>query len=465
VHPLNDWVTMKGETVRVNSGLRACALGGVLLVATGSPAAWGQANPSVLTLERATTMASENSRLVQIAALDVEKADSELAALKTRRRPVFDVRMLSGSLVAPMNLTFKTGSFGVFPATGPIPFADTSIPTNPGLTGTLVASVAQPLTQLKTIGLGERALEIGTDIAREQLRARRQSVSNNVTRLYYGLVQAQAGLDANAQALALYRELERLLNDYVERQVALPGELLTVRTALARQEHTDIVLRNTIATLKEQMNLVIGREIGADFTIEPVPTTTVFDVDVAAAETRALDARPEVREARLKARQADFDLQRKRSESIPEISVSFNYLGLYNFEVLPRNTAVFGVMGTWEPWDWGRRRDEAASRSRTLDQAKLAVREAEDSVKVDVRTQFRKVQEARAMLRVAELAQQTAREKLRVALEQFKEQATIQRQVLEAQAAAAESDQQYQQALANFWTARADFDRAIGGNE
>jgi len=75
------------------------------------------------------------------------------------------------------------------------------------------------------------------------------------------------------------------------------------------------------------------------------------------------------------------------------------------------------------------------------------------------------VQEARAMLHVLDLGQQTAREKLRVAIEQNRQQATLQRQVLEAQAASADADQQYRGGLRTFWTARADFERAIGGTQ
>jgi len=187
--------------------------------------------------------------------------------------------------------------------------------------------------------------------------------------------------------------------------------------------------------------------------------------ELAAAQATALEGRAEVREARLRVQQAEFDLQRTRAAAIPEISATFNYLGFYNFDVLPRNVAVVGVLASWEPWDWGRKREEAGSKARTLEQARLGVSEAEESVRVDVSETFRKAQEARAMLRVLDLGQQTARETLRVAIEQNRQQATLQRQVLEAQAASAEADQQYRHALAAFWTARADFERAIGGGQ
>src|SRR5258708_36053866 len=81
-----------------------------------------------------------------------------------------------------------------------------------------------------------------------------------------------------------------------------------------------------------------------------------------------------------------------------------------------------------------------------MEEAKLGVLEAESLVKVDVGTGGRKMQAARAMLGVAELAHKTTAEKLRVALEQFKQQATLQRQVLQAHAPGSGDSEHYHHA-------------------
>jgi outer membrane protein TolC len=449
-----------------DSDVRRLARCAVLLVAACSAPAFGQTGSApLLTLDEATRLAVAQSRLVKIAQIEVGKAASDLAALTDRRRPNVDVQMLSGTLVAPMSFLFTTGSLGTYPATGPIPMSDTTITTDPRFAAFVSARVAQPLTQLKTIGWGQRALSVGQDLAREQVRAQEQTVRNNVKKLYFGLLQAESGLAANAEAITLYRELDRLVSDYVARQVALPAEGLTVRAGLAKYEQSDVVIRNTIATLKEQLNVVLGRDITTDFSVGPGPADLSFNVDLGPIEKRAVEQRPEVRQARLRAQQAEYDLQRTRSAAIPELSVVFNYFGFYNVEVLPRNVAAVGILGSWEPWDWGRKKQEQAAKGLVVEQAQMGVREAEDSVRVDVRQHYRKVQEARAMLNVAELGRQTAREKLRVATEQYRLEASLRRQLLEAQAALADSDQQYQQALAAYWTARADLDKAIGDDQ
>ena len=100
---------------------------------------------------------------MKIARLSVATAADEVAALRTRRRPNVNLQMLAGSLVAPLELTFERGSIGTFSATGPIPAADTRIGNDPQFTGFVFARVAQPLTQLSTIGWGVRALSVGEE--------------------------------------------------------------------------------------------------------------------------------------------------------------------------------------------------------------------------------------------------------------------------------------------------------------
>ncbi len=440
-----------------------CLLGALLLALFSSaPVAAQTADQPPLTLEQATTIAIDNNRLLKIKALEVAKVDRDVAALETRRRPHVDVRMLGGTLAAPATFTFKTGAFGTYPNVGPIPSRATDLTSGPRASGVLFGQISQPLTQLRTIGLGLRSLAVGRELAQEELRAQQHAVAYNIKRLYYGLFEAEGGLTANDDALTSYRELDRLVSAWVAQQVALPAEGLAVKTALAKQEQTGVVLRNTIATLTEQLNLQLGRDIDLPITSVPPALLTTFDGDVRQAQATAIDRRPEVRAARLRAQQADYEMQRTRSAARPEVSLAFSYLGFYNFDVLPTSGAILGVAAAWEPWDWGRRREEAAAKDRTRDQARLAIKEAEDSVRVEVSEKFRTVQEAAANLRVVELEQQTARETLRVAVERYRQDAALQRQTLEAQAASSGADQQYRHALATLWTARADFERAIG---
>ena len=116
----------------------------------------------------------------------------------------------------------------------------------------------------------------------------------------------------------------------------------------------------------------------------------------------------------------------------------------------------------WEPFDWGRRRNELASKAHTVDQARLGLRDLEDRVVIEINSTFRTLTERRALLAVAEMAQGAAREKLRVKTTQYQVQTALLPDVLQLRAELAATDDGYQQALLGFWTAKANFDNAVG---
>jgi len=124
-----------------------------------------------------------------------------------------------------------------------------------------------------------------------------------------------------------------------------------------------------------------------------------------------------------------------------------------------------GLLLDWEPFDWGRKRHELAEKSKSVEEANLALKETEDQIAIEVGSKFRKLQEARQLVAIGRLAQETARENLRVAQNRYSQQASLLKDVLQVQTTLAQADNQYQQALLSFWNAKADFERALGEEE
>jgi outer membrane protein TolC len=169
-----------------------------------------------------------------------------------------------------------------------------------------------------------------------------------------------------------------------------------------------------------------------------------------------------VREAQLTLRQAELDRQLTNAERIPEVSLALAYSTNVNISVMPRNLATLGVQVKWEPFDWGRKGRALAVKSHTIQQARHSVRDAEDRTVVEINSRFRTLAEKRALLKVAQMAQTAVREKLRVKTNQHLVQAALLPDVLQVKAELADTDDRYQQALLAFWTAKADFEQAVG---
>jgi outer membrane protein TolC len=434
----------------------------LVCLAIDAPPADAQATADVLTLDRAVELALASSRPLQAAALDQQRQTDDVAALRTRRFPALDVKVFEGTFLSPVEFTFRQGAFGTFPATGPIPFEDLSVDSPRRLSTAVLFTAVQPLTQLRKISRGESLLKLGSDLVDEKTRERRQQLVADVRRAYYGLQQTSAGLAALREALTQLEELERVVAQYVDQQVALPADHLAVRTERARTDSRVLVLRNLQATLTERINLLIGRELSTPFTVEPLATPAMNQRGLEAAVASARTSRPAVREADLTVRRASADLDLHALDRLPDVSVAFGMLRLDHVDVLPRNVAAAALVLTWEPFDWGRRRHEADARSRSLEQARIGLSETQALVELDVRSKARAVTEAHAAIGVAQLAHDTAGERLRVATDRYKVEATLLKDLLEAQTAMAQATQVYQQALGTFWTARADFDQAVG---
>jgi outer membrane protein TolC len=385
---------------------------------------------------------------------------------RTSRLPKFEFNALAGQQLMSPDFTFTKGVLGNYANVGPIPDRDIKMSTPFRPTAILFGQVTQPLSQLHRIRLNIKQAALSIDVAREQLRSQEQTVVNNVKRTYYAIVQTESALESVRQALAFYRELDRVTGDYVAQQVALKADDLEVKTRLAKTETEELRVGNQLTTLREQLNQLVGRDIRTEFRVNAIPEPSAFETDLAAARTRALDQRPEIREARLQVKQAELDRRVKKSEYIPDVSLAVTYVSPQNFDAfVPRNFAAAGVTVNWEVFDWGRKKHQLAEKQKTIDQSNNSLRDAESNVMIEVGAKMRDLQEAGQTLRVAKLRQETARENIRVSINKYKLVATLLSNVLQTQATLADADYEYQKALLAFWTARAEYEKAIGADK
>ena len=117
---------------------------------------------------------------------------------------------------------------------------------------------------------------------------------------------------------------------------------------------------------------------------------------------------------------------------------------------------------SWEPFDWGRRRNNVAEKARTAEQARNGAQETETKIAVEVGAKYRKWQEAALLLKATRTSQEAAAEQFRVTGNKYKEQAALIKDLLQAQARSTETEFQYQQALSSYWGALAELRRAMG---
>jgi outer membrane protein TolC len=206
----------------------------------------------------------------------------------------------------------------------------------------------------------------------------------------------------------------------------------------------------------------MGRNLLTEFRVNPVPEAIALENDLEGARTRALQQRPEVREAKLRISQAKYDRRIKQSEYIPDISFITSYARTVNLSPVPENLGFAGFLMTWEPFDWGRKRRELAAKTETVAQAQNDARDSESKILIDVDSKFRNLQASRGQLKASRATQAAAREKLKETVDAFKNETALIKDVLQAQTRLAQANSDYQKSLSGFWTARAEFEKATG---
>jgi outer membrane protein TolC len=450
----------------MNSMTRVCF---VLLLALTALPVWAQAPdadaaPPLLTLDEAVRIATGNNRDVRISVLNVTKAKETVAQVKTNYFPVLNSYVLAGVPLQPLKFTVPAGSFGTYPSGGPNPATNSSI-TSPVRFGAYIdASAAQPLTQLYKVKLAVEQARVGTELAQEGVRGQKQEITRQVKGAYYQLAQMQAQVESAKTAVQALMALSTVTEQRLSAQTVLASDSLTVKAKLKQQRYQLLTLQDSFEVQKQSLNHLLGRGLRTQFTVEMQPVEDIAESDVEIARKLALEQRPEVREARLQTKSAQLDVRRERAEYIPDLSLAVNYLSFQNVNFLPQNAGSAGFALKWQPYDWGYKKHRIRELKAAAEQKSTTEGDAEQRVLLDVEDKFRKLGQARMLLDAQTDAREAEKVKLREVTDQYAQKSALLPDLLHQQAAVSQADAQYQQALAGFWTARAEFEKAIGAN-
>lgn len=448
------------SAIRVVKLMTLIVVGLILLSVHGAARAQSP-SPSTesLTLDQAIDLALRNNHAIKISKFEVAKAEEDISVAKTSRLPSLHFHTLFSENLVKNDIKIPNPAANQFPGLGPFfLLTDERKPI-----AVFAATAVEPLSQQYRIGLNIKFERLSRQMAQAKLRQQQNETIAQVKKTYYSILQTKSALSSVEQVVRSYQELDRVTGDYVVQQVALKADRLVVQTRLARAQYDQLELISKLATQKEQLNSLIGREVSYEFEVTDAPAFISIETDLAAARTAALEHRPELQQARLSVEQAKLARRIKKSEYIPDVSAGFTYVTPRNFpSTVPREFANVGVVVNWEIFDWGRKKHQLAQIDNTIGQAKNGLKETEDQVMVDVGDKLRKLQLSAQALRVAKLAEDSAKENLRVSTGQYKYQSVMLSDVLKSQTSLAEATNEYQKVLLTFWTAKAEFEKALG---
>jgi outer membrane protein len=275
-------------------------------------------------------------------------------------------------------------------------------------------------------------------------------------------LQTQSAIDAAESNIQALRELDRSTDANVQQKTALQYQSTGVKAQLAQAELQLVTLQDTLATQKENLNSLMGRDIRTDFKLGGVPETLPEETNLEAARQEALANRTEIHQAKIKVDQAVFAKRIEKAQYIPEVGIQYLFFSPFTIQGLPQNINSLGISLKWDLYDWGYKRHVMEQKQSAIEQSHLNLTETQSQVLIDLDNNYRKLREARANLKVAQLAQDAEIQKLQVVLEQYKQNTVLLSSVEQERASMAQLAAQYKQALDAFWTARANFEKSLG---
>src|SRR5713226_8091467 len=199
---------------------------------------------AVLTLDQALQLARSNNRDLKQFGLDVSKQRESLGETKTHLYPRLDSSVLAAQLLAPLDFTIKTGQFGTFPGTGPIPGSNSNLhtPARPIAIASITAT--QPLTQLIRIHLSVADQRLKVDAAKLSFAEREQKLTNDVRQSYYQVLQSQLQHESQQATVKYLEELLQVTERRFNQQASLKADSLSVKAELAKATYQLTVIED-----------------------------------------------------------------------------------------------------------------------------------------------------------------------------------------------------------------------------
>jgi outer membrane protein len=434
-------------------------LSGSALVGRGETAP-GPAEPAVLRLTLAETLARAQAQSARLGQLDSRRlaADAVARGARAARMPQVD---LAASYARNANVPELILATPGAPPRTIFPNIPDNYRGHAGLT--------LPIFTSGRISSGITSAEAQRAAAQKDRAAGLADVLLEAASAYWNLVDARESARVLAEAIASF---EAHLKDARNREdlgMAARSEVLAVQVERDRAELSRLRAANEARV--SNANLLRLLDLPLRTEVEPVPNPNddpPSPADMEALVAGAAEARPEI--AALKSHVAALDAAAKaqRATSLPQAGLSAGYdYANPNPRILPlsaqwKGTWSIGVNVSIIAFDGGRTGAAVAQARAEADAERKALEELERRVRLEVTTRFLDLETARAAIPVAERSLEAAKENVQVSQDRYREGVIPSSELLDAETGLLRAGLDRTAATTAFEVARAGLDRAAG---
>src|SRR5712691_10953978 len=367
---------------------------------------------------------------------------------------------------------------------------------SPGYNPSIAFQATQPLLRNFGLDVTRRGITIARNtlgISREAFRVGLMNTTISVQQAYLDLVYARRNVEVVKESLFLARDQARITQIRIDVGASAPLDILQPRVQIATTEEQLILAVAAVRNAEDRLRALMNLDL-TDWSRPIIPTDPVeykpLTIDTNGAVARALDIRPELREAQLTTATRNVQYTYARNQVLPQVDFNMNYraAGLAGKSALfdpvtGRPTGQFDTTGydtalrqvfdrDFPTWTFGfsvgvplsniGARAEAKRAQLDLDESRLTQEQLRQNITVEVRGAARDVDTAARTIVASRAARDAAEQNLEAERRRYENGMTTNFQVLQIQQQLSDARVRELQALVGFQKALANYHRAVG---
>jgi outer membrane protein TolC len=441
------------------------ALCGVLLLfiytrgvaAQGSPAP----GPRHISLDEAVQLALKHNHLVRIAGYQVEEKQHAKDLAHSAYLPVLRNDSSLLRLTDTQFIGIPAGSLGTIAG---VPFPATTDVINQG-EKTLVTSgtgLTQPLSDLWKIRPANDVATAALSASRDKAHQTENAVALKVHQIYYRILIAQAHREADQAKIQASDDLQKERVEQVKYGSTLQEEAIESRAQFLEAKQDLLTTELQLSDLTMQLNDAIGLPLTTQLTLDAGIRQVGASCEREECLRVALEAHPEIAEARAQIAEAEAAVRLAKRQYIPDVEAFARYSYQDNVPFLARNFGTFGVHFGYDLFDGGRRNAAIGEQKAQLAQAEENLARIKEEVELRVQTAWNKLERTRQMVAVSEELVSLRSESQRVTAQQLEKGSALRSQAEAARAHELDAKTLLLQSQLDYVQARDELTEAMG---
>lgn len=427
-------------------------------------------NPAIQAAKYGSDSATYKRRAATANFLPVFKA--EYAHTWLDEQPTFEIPAQPGRTIpgGTQDITLDLSSIGFPSVTVPVTFPDTKVAGSPAMQmpagddeiESVTVSVTQPIFTGGAITSGYKLAKMQEEISTMQLADVAGEIVYRTRLTFYQILKAREFVKVAAKAVEMGESLRKRTQDFYDVGMIAKNQLLEAEVNLAQMKQNQTMAQTGYDLARTGLAILIGFEGDGMPEVKGELNVVTIEMSLDECLKNGMRDRPDMHIAQKQVEMANTMVRLEQSGWTPQVAL----IGTYKHETggfsSDEDMLSLTLGAQWTFFEWGKKYYNLNSSKSIAQAANQNLRLTRDRASLEIRQAYIRIQQAKFNIITAQASQISAEENLRVVQARFDQQLDTSFEVLKAQTLMTQAETNLIGAKADYITARAELDRAMG---